>query len=91
MSNRIAIFLVFALLSAGAGSTNLKPCSPEWFQFVEKTLVSGDGQSHGPDPGSEEWKSVVEFKLGIRGQAGLPGRDTEEWCHKIDRLVKERQ
>lgn len=91
MNNRIATFLVLALLSAGAGSTNLEPCSPEWIQFVDKELISGDGQGHGPDLGSEEWKSVVEFKLGIRGQADLPARDTEDWCQKIDRLVKERQ
>ena len=23
---------------------------------------------------------MVEFKLGIRGQAGLPARDSDEWC-----------
>ncbi|MCP4469261.1 MAG: hypothetical protein GY815_01000 [Gammaproteobacteria bacterium] len=69
----------------------MKSCSLERFQFVEKRLVSGDGQGHDPDPGSEEWRSVVEFKLGIRGQADLPGRDTGDWCQMIDRLVRERQ
>jgi hypothetical protein len=91
MNQRIVTFLVLAMLSAGACSAELKPCSPEWFTFVEKALVSGDGQGHGPDPGSEEWRSVIEFRLGIRGQAGLPARDTEDWCQLIDRLVKERQ
>jgi len=90
MRHQIPIFLVLALLSACAGSTDLKPCSPEWFQFVDKALVSGDGQGHGPDLGSEEWRSVIEFKLGIRGQADLPSRDSEDWCQLIDRLVKER-
>jgi hypothetical protein len=91
MKTWFTILLVFAMTGAGAGSAPPEPCTPEWFQFVEKAIVSADGQGHGPDPGSEEWKSVVEFKLGIRDQAGLPGRDTEDWCRLIDRLVTERQ
>jgi hypothetical protein len=39
---------------------------------------------HGPDPGSEEWRSVVEFKLGIRDQPGVPDRNSQAWCEFID-------
>ena len=50
-------------------------------------MPTGDGRGHGPDVGSDEWKSVVEFKLGIRGKSDLPGRDSEAWCRLIDQLV----
>jgi len=89
MKSRLIIFvlLVAANLPAGAGSEALIPCTEEWYQFVEHKLVSGDGQGHGPDLASDEWKSVIEFKLGIRGQSGLPTRDSEDWCQLIDSMV----
>jgi hypothetical protein len=43
--------------------------------------VTDDGQGHGPDIGSDEWKSVIEFRLGIRGKPDLPARASEAWCH----------
>lgn len=87
-----AIFFTLALTlcQASAAATAESPCTPEWYQFVEQKLISSDGQGHGPDLGSDEWKGVVEFKLGIRGQADLPGRDSDDWCQLIDRLVRER-
>jgi uncharacterized protein len=33
---------------------------------------------------------VIEFRLGIRGQPGLPARDSEAWCRRIDELVRAR-
>jgi len=83
----ILLVLVAVNLPAGAGSEAPIPCTEEWYQFVEHQLVSGDGQGHGPDIGSDEWKSVIEFKLGIRGQSGLPARDSEDWCQLIDAMV----
>lgn len=50
-------------------------------------MPTGDGQGHGPDLGSDEWKSVVEFKLGIRGDPQVPGRDSQAWCTYIDHVV----
>lgn len=64
-----------------------KPCSAPWLQMVEQTLSTGDGQGHGPDLGSSEWRSVVEFKLGIRGNPDVPDRATEEWCAYIDQAM----
>ena len=89
MKFRLIIFvlLVAANLPAGAGSEALIPCTAQWYQFVEHKLVSGDGQGHGPDIASDEWKSVIEFKLGIRGQSGLPAQDSEDWCELIDAMV----
>lgn len=49
-----------------------------------------DGKGHGPDVGADEWKSVIEFKLGIRGDPNLPDRDSEAWCRQIDQIVRER-
>ena len=60
------------------------PCSSDWYALVEKQIPTGDGQGHGPDPGSAEWRSVVEFKLGIRGDVGIPPVDSDQWCDYID-------
>ena len=84
---KFLVVLVAVNLPAGAGSEAPIPCTEPWYQFVEHKLVSGDGQGHGPDIGSDEWKSVIEFKLGIRGQSALPDRDSEDWCQLIDALV----
>lgn len=62
-------------------------CSPAWFETVEKSLNSGDGYGHGPDLGSDEWMSVVEFRLGVRGQTGLPERGSDAWCDAMDKLM----
>jgi len=63
-------------------------CTQEWYQFVEKKVATGVGQGHGPDLGSGEWQSVVEFKLGIRGIVDVPQRNSDAWCRYIDRIVR---
>lgn len=74
---------------ASASAPDSQPCSMSWQQAVEAQLQTGDSQGHGPDVGSDEWRSVVEFKLGIRGDPAIPARDTEEWCTYIDALLTE--
>lgn len=64
------------------------PCSAPWQQRVEERLQTGDAEGHGPDLGSEEWRSVVEFKLGIRGNAAVPARDSQQWCQYIDAQLR---
>ena len=82
---------VAALLVAGcAQPKDHADCSGEWQQFVESTVTSGDGMGHGPDIGSEEWKSVIEFKLGVRGQPGVPERESPEWCAYVQNLIDSR-
>ena len=90
MKSGIAIFVVLAAfnLRVSAGAESATPCSEEWNQFVDHKLVSGDGQGHGPDLGSNEWKGVIEFKLGIRDQSDLPARDSDDWCQLVDQLVR---
>ncbi|WP_144209690.1 hypothetical protein [Shewanella donghaensis] len=64
-------------------------CNEAWFKQVEQQLVSADGQGHGPDLGSDEWKSVIEFKLGVRGDNDVPDRNSEAWCAFVQQqLVK---
>jgi uncharacterized protein len=63
-------------------------CTDAWYRTIEKSISTGDGQGHGPDIGSDEWKSVVEFKLGIRGKPDVPNRDSEAWCRHVDRIVR---
>ncbi len=62
-------------------------CSEAWYRLVEQRVVTGDGRGHGPDAGSQEWKSVVEFRLGIRDAPGVPPRDSEAWCGYVDGLL----
>jgi hypothetical protein len=86
----VTALFTFLIANAHAGAEPAAPCSEAWYQYVETELVSGDGQGHGPDLGSDEWKGVIEFKLGIRGQAGLPARASDDWCQYIDGLLRAR-
>ncbi len=52
--------------------------------LVEDRFPTGDGQGHGPDIGSLEWRSVVEFKLGIRGDPAIPPLESDQWCAYVD-------
>lgn len=66
-------------------------CTDAWYRYIEENVPTGDGQGHGPDIGSDEWKSVIEFRLGIRGKPDLPARDGEAWCRAIDEIVRGRR
>lgn len=63
-------------------------CSDSWERFIEQSVPTGDGRGHGPDVGSDEWKSVVEFRLSIRDRPDVPERDSEAWCRYIDQIVR---
>jgi hypothetical protein len=86
------VFLLCAVFIASCAidskhSAGPAPCSPQWFQFVEEKLATGDSEGHGPDLGSSEWRSVVEFKLGVRGDPAVPDRSTGQWCIYIDEMI----
>ena len=83
----LLVAAIFAMLGACERRSATVDCSEEWQQQVEYIVGRGDGQGHGPDLGSEEWKSVVEFKLGIRGSGEVPDRDAEAWCVYIQSLI----
>ena len=91
--NPILLGLILALAAGTAlsasndGKSSPQPealCSDAWFRSIEEKVPTGDGQGHGPDLGSDEWKSEVEFKLGIRDKPNVPGRDSQVWCRHID-------
>jgi uncharacterized protein len=91
-------WLTIVLLAAAAwawASSDGKPtpetgvlCSDAWYRSIAEKVPTGDGRGHGPDVGSDEWKSVVEFKLGIRETPDVPRRNSEAWCRHIDRIVR---
>jgi hypothetical protein len=84
--------VAFALLGcseqAHIAEVSTMMCSSDWFAYAESAVSTGDGQGHGPDLGSEEWRSTIEFKLGIRGLAEVPERMTDKWCQYIDSKIK---
>jgi len=96
MTRWMAAFLILAAVSAQGGDDHSSiaeeeiRCSYSWYQFIEEAVATGDGQGHGPDVGSAEWKSVIAFKLDIRDEPNLPDRDSEAWCRHIDPVVRQR-
>ncbi len=66
-------------------------CSNRLYASFEKRLATGDGMGHGPDVGSDEWKSVIEFKLGLRDDPAVPERNTNTWCGFVDKRIGDGQ
>jgi len=62
-------------------------CNQTWFDKVESKIPTGDEHGHGPDIGSDEWKSVVEHRMGIKGNKIVPSIKSKEWCSYIDRIL----
>ncbi len=94
--NRMLVFYLCSLLwilSACQGqiiqTETPELCVESWYRAVESAVPSGDGMGHGPDLGSEEWKSVIEFKLGIRGNPNIPDRNSPDWCNYINDFIKQ--
>jgi uncharacterized protein len=77
--------------ASGAGGISPPLCSEAWNRMIDAKVTSGDGQGHGPDIGSDEWKGTIEFRLGVRGKPELPTRTSEAWCRTIDALVRARE
>lgn len=96
MNRWVAFFIIFLAICAQASNHHRSStaggtlCSDSWYRFIEEAVTTSDNQGHGPDIGSDEWKSVIEFKLGLRDVPGLPDRDSEAWCRYIDQVVMEK-
>lgn len=85
----LAICPVLVILISGCTfidkrKVTVQNCSNKWYAQVEERIDTGDDQDHGPDIGSTEWRSVIEFKLGIRGDAEVPSLESEHWCNYIN-------
>lgn len=81
------VLTLYGCSEQSSPSASATPCSPSWFEAVEAKVGTGDGQGHGPDVGSSEWRSVVEFRLGVRGDEAVPNSESQAWCDYIDALV----
>jgi hypothetical protein len=86
---KISVLIALAVATSGCIENNTshagqQVCSNDWYLLVEKQISTGDGQGHGPDLGSIEWRSTIEFKLGVRDQPGIPALETEQWCSYIN-------
>lgn len=84
-----AMYAVYAITLSGCAISNTSPtqsnyCSDDWYQRVSTEISTGDHHGHGPDIGSMEWRSVIEFKLGIREDSKVPPLESEQWCQYID-------
>ncbi|KEQ17120.1 hypothetical protein [Endozoicomonas numazuensis] len=84
----LTIGFILAGCSSQKGPKQRSLCSESWYEYVESRVPTGDGMGHGPDLGSMEWRSVVEFKLGLRDQNLLPDRSNDSWCTSIDQFLK---
>jgi len=63
-------------------------CPDATYRAIGQRVSTGDLQGHGPDVGSDEWQSAVEFRLGIRGRADVPPRGSAAWCRHVEQLVQ---
>ncbi|MDX1518218.1 MAG: CapA family protein, partial [Woeseiaceae bacterium] len=70
------------------GEGGPQPCTEAWYWLVESIVASGDGHGHGPDIGSDEWKSTVQYKLGLRGDSGAPPVSSPLWCAYFDSQIR---
>lgn len=97
MNRWLVMFLLIATVDAQASDTQPLNadmgalCTDTWYHSIEAKVPTGDGHGHGPDIGSDEWKSVIEFQLGIRDQPNLPPRHSDAWCRHINQLVLTRR
>jgi uncharacterized protein len=81
-------YLVLLFVGAAGFVQAQSICSDAWYRAIDKKLLTADTQGHGPDIGSDEWKSVIEFRLGVRGGANVPERSSEKWCQYIDQQTQ---
>lgn len=89
MKNRFIILICALFLQACASPINTvvdgnAPCDGATFEFIERHSSTDDSEGHGPDIGSDEWHSVVEFRLGVRGNTSVPARGSKKWCDYIE-------
>lgn len=84
LCNVVVALLTVGCQSAGTVAGPSSPaCSAATLAQIEQQVGSGDGQGHGPDTGSDEWYGVIEFRLGLRGEPGLPAKGSPAWCERM--------
>ena len=90
--NQLPLTTLTCIAVAACSSTSSDPihileqtatCSDQVLLHIDGMVVTQDDQGHGPDQGSEEWHSAVEFKLNVTSKPDLPARNSNEWCAYI--------
>lgn len=75
------------VVKPSSAPANLALGSPEWFDWVDKTLaISDDG--HGPKPQTPGWDEAVNRKLGQEAPQAAAG--STEWQQAVDALLRTR-
>lgn len=96
--NQLPLTTLTCIAVAACSSTSSDPilileqtatCSDQVLLHIDGMVVTQDGQGHGPDQGSEEWHSAVEFKLNVTSKPDLPARNSNEWCAYIAVLINQ--
>ena len=89
---RLAALLPLAVLCGPtlAPAQDAAPCSPARLAAIERQSQPLDRSGHGPDRGSAEWASAVEWRLGLRGRDDLPARGSRAWCERIEAALRQR-
>ena len=82
----ISLAVLFGCTAIDESKVEAKHCTSKWYTLTENQISTGDDQGHGPDLGSIEWRSVIEFKLEIRDNAQVPPLESEQWCKYINEL-----
>ena len=89
---QLPLTTIICIAVAACSSTSSDPilileqtatCSDQVLLHIDGMVVTQDDQGHGPDQGSEEWHSAVEFKLNVTSKPDLPARNSNEWCAYI--------
>ena len=87
-----AVVLYLSLLACSAAEVknddSAEACPIPMLASIEGRVSALDSEGHGPDLGSDEWFSAIEFRLGLRGQSALPEKGTNEWCDFLDRHLE---
>ncbi|EXI74943.1 MAG: hypothetical protein AW07_01554 [Candidatus Accumulibacter sp. SK-11] len=91
ISARLLARFALAITLVAGGAAFAQQVRNSGFTFgLLADVATGDPSGHGPDVGSDDWKSVVEFKLGLRGDPTVPPRGEAVWCGYIDKLIRGR-
>lgn len=69
-------------------SNALTPCSKAWMVFIDDSITTQDENQHGPDIGSAEWKSTIEYKLNVKNNPEVPDQNSQDWCIYVDEKMK---
>lgn len=81
------LFIIGCAITEDANGQKSIPCSPQWYQLADKKLSISDEDGHGPDLGSLEWRSAVEFKLDLKNVSDKPEKSSMQWCEYIDKSM----